>query len=127
MNHFQKRNVLLLPCWLLILTICTWIRAHSISMSAIISPNRGRISFFTVKHTRQILSSSRVFMGTGKSIFLVFIPFDTQQTQFLAALVPNENTLRAFPTSCFSLVLEHYTAPIHIHNQLHKNCVTNKQ
>lgn len=40
----------------------TCMRAQSISMSAIISPNNGRMSFFTCKQTRQILSNSSVLI-----------------------------------------------------------------
>lgn len=44
-------------------TALTCIRATSISISATISPNSGRISFFVVKHTRHTLSNSNVFIS----------------------------------------------------------------
>lgn len=110
-------------------------------MSAIISPNRGRISFFTVKQTRQILSSSSVFIGTGKSIFSVLVPFDAHRTQFLTPHVRSRvvKTLSVRPPLLLpvlllllllDLILEHYTtfAPnlyILYYTPLHKNCVTN--
>lgn len=135
---------LILSGWVLISLTCTWIRAHSISMSAIISPNRGRISFFTVKQTRQILSSSSVFMGTGNSMFLALVPFDIQvlTAHVQGALRTNEKHYPCVPHFCFLLCccccwmetgisLAHYIAPIHciyiiLNTQLHKNKLRHK-
>lgn len=51
----------------------TCIRATSISISATISPNSGRISFFVVKHTRHTLSNSNVFISSMMQ-FCWFVP-----------------------------------------------------
>lgn len=48
----------------------TSIFAISMSISATISPKRGRISFFTTRQIRQILSSSIFFTNTGSMLML---------------------------------------------------------
>lgn len=89
-------------------TILTWTLAHSISISATISPNNGRISFFAAKQTRQILSNSKFFAGIKSISSIIFNwavhrPRNQRQTNVFAVRMLFINNLncsnnRRFPT-----------------------------